>query len=49
MSSDDLEAKPQRRNRSRRRRMRLPEDRQPGNHGACQCALPTAIILTGTI
>ncbi|XP_071342485.1 RNA-binding protein FXR1 isoform X2 [Trachinotus anak] len=26
---DDLEAKPQRRNRSRRRRIRLPEERQP--------------------
>ncbi|XP_029355400.1 RNA-binding protein FXR1 isoform X2 [Echeneis naucrates] len=27
--TDDLEAKPQRRNRSRRRRIRLPEERQP--------------------
>lgn len=30
---DDSEAKPQRRNRSRRRRNRLPEDRHQGNHG----------------
>uniref|UniRef100_A0A668AA27 FMR1 autosomal homolog 1 n=1 Tax=Myripristis murdjan TaxID=586833 RepID=A0A668AA27_9TELE len=30
---DDPEAKPQRRNRSRRRRIRLPEERQPGNYG----------------
>lgn len=32
-SVDDSEAKPQRRNRSRRRRVRLPQERQPGNHG----------------
>uniref|UniRef100_A0A7N6ALR6 Agenet-like domain-containing protein n=1 Tax=Anabas testudineus TaxID=64144 RepID=A0A7N6ALR6_ANATE len=33
---DDSEAKPQRRNRSRRRRVRLPQERQPGNHGNYQ-------------
>uniref|UniRef100_A0A8C2ZVA7 FMR1 autosomal homolog 1 n=1 Tax=Cyclopterus lumpus TaxID=8103 RepID=A0A8C2ZVA7_CYCLU len=37
---DDAEAKPQRRNRSRRRHIRLPEERQPGNHGNCQCPFP---------
>lgn len=30
---DESEAKPQRRNRSRRRRIRPPEERQPGNRG----------------
>lgn len=29
---DEAEGKPQRRNRSRRRRIRPPEERQPGNH-----------------
>lgn len=36
---DDPEAKPQRRNRSRRRRIRLPEGRQPGNGSSCQYPL----------
>lgn len=42
---DDSEAKPQRRNRSRRRRFRPPEERQPGNKWTmCVLCVPMHIV-----